>query len=418
MANDPPARKCPNCDETYPDAAEHCPYCGHEEIDVDPIDVVDAATWTPPDPPEAVLSMHAGDKTYGFARRGEVTLVAGAGFSGKTYLGLGWAKGCATGGTEAAGMQTTDGAALVLSFEGGAAQAVRRLNRLASPEAELPPDRLLVVAEPSPLIEQIDKSQPPLPTEAWDHIRSRLDSMKNPAIMMMDPITSTVNLTSRNEGGSVRHAMRELEELAREYDIAIVGIAHSTKHARYNATELLTPGEFASAASIVGSHEWYDTPRAAGMMLADPGTGTAIFICTKTQAGQAWWAIRLEPGPDSPIGWTGWTRTERLSPREYMEFASARQRPESKKAGAKETSDEHADAQFRATRDVLAPLPLEPAWTEDVIEAINDHLPPGVPAVSSRSSTFKSHLERCGWTKPTQGERPPGWTRKSCIIPA
>lgn len=273
---------------------------------------IDSEAWEPPPAPEPAASVTAGGRVFPAFRRGELSILTGSGGAGKSFLALGIAKTAAGGGGHHAGFDVADGPALVLSSEGGAAQAVRRLRRIEGHGA------VQVLASPRPVLIEEDgrlREGPMWPTLA------RAVREIRPALAVIDPALAFLDLESANAARPVRRALERLAALADSEGVAVLALHHTGKAFRYGARQLASERPEAVAAhALAGSREWTDTPRAA-LVMYGTGEGGAELLSVKSNAGETGWAVRLRKRLTthaSTRGETtvmhGWERVERLTP--------------------------------------------------------------------------------------------------------
>lgn len=269
---------------------------------------VRADQWDPGPPPEAVVTVRAGKPKTVFPvlRRGEVGILGGAGGTGKTWLALGIASATGKGGHHA-GFDVAEGGAIVWSAEGGAEGAARRLRSLPGG------GRFVFVARPpKPLL--ADYGEGVEPTPDGYALRDMADEVK-PALVVVDPILSALDIESANAARPVRAAVAWLTEIAEASGAAVLILHHSTKAGRYGAGGLqnMHPDEVAAHA-LSGSREFFDAPRSA-MFLYRRESGAEV-LGVKANAGRTGWAVQLradvERRADGTERFLRWERSARL----------------------------------------------------------------------------------------------------------
>lgn len=284
-----------------------------EAYSIDPMD------YDIPDPPDRIIEVRIKEgnnwRIFPAARRNEVTVIGGAGSSGKSFLTLGIAAAMGRGDEKHAHFSVSGKHTTVWSSEGGFETAIRRLHQLGLNGG------VNVVRRLRPLVEQ--EGDKIVPTK-W-YFKLLEDAKRNCSdLIIIDPGMAAFDI-AKDDGRAIRACLQLMERLAREASAAVVVVTHSTKHARYNARDLMkmSPDEIAATA-LRGSGEWYDTPRNALFVF---GRGKVsrnkIILSIKHNDSQSGWAVEVEPTvrkvfgqPDEFSGWSGY---ERFLPGELAE---------------------------------------------------------------------------------------------------
>lgn len=97
----------------------------------------------------------------------------------------------------------------------------------------------------------------------------------NAKLLIIDPITSTLNGGDNDKMADVRQVMDPLNAMAAELGVCVIGIAHFRK------------GAGASADLISGSHAWRDAARGVLLFARDEDADVTVMTLEKINSGQA-----------------------------------------------------------------------------------------------------------------------------------
>ena len=257
----------------------------------------DIRAWLKHEPPKRVedwfdapeiepVLRQAGAKD-GFAARGEVCVLAGAGGVGKSYLALGLA--CAADAARRAGeeygehcgVETRAGNAVILSYEDN---PKRIANRVLAMETE---GRPFLQPFPKALYEtRPDRShnQSPAWRPTWDGVRALA-----PTLVVID--TGPKALGGENKDSAPVIAFLDaVAAECRTIGCAALVLGHDTKAAR----DLTSAGNALGAGAIAGSSQWHDTPRAVlHLTKTGPGAKERLLECVKSGYGVDGWGALL-----------------------------------------------------------------------------------------------------------------------------
>lgn len=104
----------------------------------------------------------------------------------------------------------------------------------------------------------------------------------NAKLLIIDPITSTLNGGDNDKMADVRRVMDPLNQLAAELSVSIIGIAHFRK------------GGGSQSDLISGSHAWRDAARAVMLFARDEDSGETVMTLEKINSGEAGKSFRYQ----------------------------------------------------------------------------------------------------------------------------
>lgn len=158
----------------------------------------------------------------GWLALGKLTILAGAGGTGKTTLAIGLAAVLTSGGRWPDGEPCRERrSVLIWSSEDDAADTI--VPRLIASGADLSRVHIL-----QGRINGIGETEPFDPAKDVDLLAAELERIGDIGLMMIDPIVSAV-AGDMHRANDVRRALQGLVDLAEQYDCAVLGITHFSK---------------------------------------------------------------------------------------------------------------------------------------------------------------------------------------------
>ena len=158
----------------------------------------------------------------GWLALGKLTILAGAGVTGKTTLTIGLAAVLTSGGRWPDGEPCrTRRSVLIWSSEDDAADTI--VPRLIAADADLSRVHIL-----QGRINGLGEIQPFDPAKDIDLLAAELERIGDVGLIMIDPIVSAV-AGAMHRANDVRRALQGLGDLAEQYDCAVLGITHFSK---------------------------------------------------------------------------------------------------------------------------------------------------------------------------------------------
>lgn len=158
----------------------------------------------------------------GWLALGKLTILAGAGGTGKTTLSIGLAAVLTGGGRWPDGEPCrTRRSVLIWSSEDDAADTI--VPRLIAADADLSRVHIL-----QGRINGLGEIQPFDPAKDIDLLAAELERIGDVGMIMIDPIVSAV-AGDMHRANDVRRALQGLVDLAERYDCAVLGITHFAK---------------------------------------------------------------------------------------------------------------------------------------------------------------------------------------------
>jgi hypothetical protein len=190
---------------------------------------------------------------------GTLTIFTGQGAAGKSTLALDYVARITTG-TLPGRFYGTPRNVLIVQHEDDAEKVL--VPRLKAASADLDLVTTLSIGDADGIT-----SSPSL-TRDSDLIRQALDEL-DPALMVLDPLSSSIG-GDLNAVADVRRALNPLTQIAQEYDLTVIGIAHARKG---------TQGSLSDRTS--GSHAFRDVARSVLQFAVDKDTGERIVTVDK-----------------------------------------------------------------------------------------------------------------------------------------
>ncbi len=158
----------------------------------------------------------------GWIAHGKLTILAGAGGTGKTTLTLGLIATLTSGGRWPDGEFCEEKrSAIIWSSEDDPADTI--VPRLMAADADLSKVSIL-----QGRINGLGEIEPFDPAKDIDLLAAELDRIGDVGMIMIDPIVSAVS-GDMNQANQVRRALQGLVDLAERFDCAVLGITHFTK---------------------------------------------------------------------------------------------------------------------------------------------------------------------------------------------
>ncbi|MDE2943789.1 MAG: AAA family ATPase [Gemmatimonadota bacterium] len=290
------------------------------------------------EPPERVLWRDAleGDVGASVLAVGEVGILSGPGKSGKGTIAAALAAVGATGGGAVCGLRIGPRVPTLLSYEDPAYRVRERVWWHA--QGKDAPE-VAIVADPPPLFAVEGKHGDDFGgvtvTDTFRKLRGHI-AENGTDFLVLDPIADAVPVGHATVGVA-RGVMRHLRQLAREYRLAVLAVAHDTKSARNEARLGLEVG----AGAVAGSAAWSDAARSVLYLWRDPKrSGRFLLECLHANYGPDGWAGNLrETDP--------WRGLEAVPGRETL----AREKVAERRSGGKSKTDAERDAQIVALHE-------------------------------------------------------------------
>lgn len=158
----------------------------------------------------------------GWVARGKLTVLAGAGGSGKTTLAIGLIGTLTSGGRWPDGEIYTEPAnALIWSSEDDPADTL--VPRLMAAGANL--DRVHIIQG---RINELGEHEPFDPAGDFDLLRDAVDAIGGASLLLLDPVVNVVK-GDMHRANDVRRALQSVVDFAEAQGAAVVGISHFSK---------------------------------------------------------------------------------------------------------------------------------------------------------------------------------------------
>lgn len=158
----------------------------------------------------------------GWIALGKLTILAGAGGTGKTTLTLSLIATLTAGGRWPDGERCINKrSVLIWSSEDDPADTI--VPRLIAAGADLSKVHILQAR-----INNLGEMEPFDPASDAKLLRQKLEQLKDVGMIMLDPIVSAVS-GDMNRANDVRRALQGLVDLAEEFDCSVLGITHFSK---------------------------------------------------------------------------------------------------------------------------------------------------------------------------------------------
>ncbi|WP_313408905.1 AAA family ATPase [Stutzerimonas kunmingensis] len=158
----------------------------------------------------------------GWLALGKLTILAGAGGTGKTTLTIGLAATITSGGRWPDGERCTERRSVIIwSSEDDAADTI--VPRLIASGADLCKVYIL-----QGRVNGLGETQPFDPAKDIDLLAAEMDRIGDVGLIMIDPIVSAVS-GDMHRANDVRRALQGLVDLAEQHDCAVLGITHFSK---------------------------------------------------------------------------------------------------------------------------------------------------------------------------------------------
>lgn len=158
----------------------------------------------------------------GWIALGKLTILAGAGGTGKTTLSIGLIATLTSGGRWPDGAPCTEPrSAIIWSSEDDPADTI--IPRLIAAGADL--DKVHILQG---RINDLGETEPFDPAKDADLLAAELERLGDVGIIMIDPIVSAV-AGDMHRANDVRRALQVLVDLAERYDCSVLGITHFSK---------------------------------------------------------------------------------------------------------------------------------------------------------------------------------------------
>lgn len=158
----------------------------------------------------------------GWVAKGKLTVLAGAGGSGKTTLAIGLIGTLTSGGRWPDGELCTEPAnALIWSSEDDPADTL--VPRLIAAGADL--DRVHIIQG---RINELGEHEPFDPAGDFDLLRDAVEEIGGAALLLLDPVVNVVK-GDMHRANDVRRALQSVVDFAEAQGAAVVGISHFSK---------------------------------------------------------------------------------------------------------------------------------------------------------------------------------------------
>ncbi len=182
----------------------------------------------------------------GYLPAGMLTLLSGAGGTGKSTLAFGFAATITTGGIWPDGLRCTQsGNVLIWSSEDDVARTIKP--RLMAAGADI--NRIAVIESTT---DSAGRKQPFDPATDIDSLRAEVRRIGGVALLVIDPIVSAVS-GDMHKANDVRRSLQPIVDFAAEFNCAVLGITHFAKNTGgRNASERVIGSQaFAALARMV-----------------------------------------------------------------------------------------------------------------------------------------------------------------------
>lgn len=222
---------------------------------------------------------------------GKVAILSAPGGTGKSTLTLQVALAAVTvtagGYRTACGLRVRPGPVVLVSYEDSPIRMAARVRRM-DPDAD--PAQIRHWPDPGPLYVGFESGREEGPTPEWGPLWAAVRAMDPvPSIVVIDPVSATLDGVSMNEGGPVRTFMGALAREAKAARCGVLMVAHDTKAARDASKEGNDPG----AGAVAGSATWFDAARSALYLSGKGDNGRRELRCLKANYGRAGWTVSL-----------------------------------------------------------------------------------------------------------------------------
>ena len=225
---------------------------------------------------------------------GEIAVLAGAGGSGKSILGLALAAAAASRNRRdyapVCGLRVRGGGSVIFSYEDSPVRIAHRLKRASQGNTDLCSEMNLRVVDPTlPLFPMgADPERPREHARAtfWDALWTGVRNIQ-PSLVVVDTGPKAMGGVADYSPGPIIAFYQALEQEAQAAGFGVLIIAHDTKAARGS----IDPG----AGAIAGSHQWHDCARGALHLAPDPEDpdSSLLLQCVKSNHGPRGWGARL-----------------------------------------------------------------------------------------------------------------------------
>ena len=161
----------------------------------------------------------------------------------------------------------------------------------------------------------------PGPGGGWERLWDAVEKHE-PKLVVIDPASAAFTAAT-NDSGEVRSFMRALANQAKKYAVGILLVAHSTKAARYSASE----GSAMGAGVVAGSATWFDAARTV-LALRTLKSGKRLLECAKANHGlTGWGAILNAQGDEDGKPFTGFALEKMLNVAEVDNMLEQEKKP-------------------------------------------------------------------------------------------
>ncbi len=201
----------------------------------------------------------------GFLPAGLLTLLVGAGGTGKSTVAFGFAATVTTGGCWPDNTRcTAPGNVLIWSSEDDVASTIKPRLRAAGAD----------ITKIQTIEGEQDEQGYPLPFDPatqMDTLREAVRKRGGVSLLIIDPIVSAVN-GDMHKANDVRRSLNPIVEFAKEFGCAVIGISHFSKN---------TSGRNA-AERVIGSQAFGALARMVLVTAEEQDTGERVFTRAKT----------------------------------------------------------------------------------------------------------------------------------------
>jgi hypothetical protein len=229
----------------------------------------------------------------GFLPLGKLTILAGAGGTGKSTLAFGLAAVVTTGGRWPDGTRfSTTGNALIWSSEDDPADTIKpRMTAAGADEF-----RYGIIDGTR---DERGEQRPFDPAKDMDALREAIIGIGGVSILIIDPIVSAVS-GDMHKANDVRRSLQPIVDLAADFHCAVIGISHFAK-----ATAGKNPTE-----RVIGSQGFAALARMVLVTAKDEETNERVFTRAKSNNSRDGGGfkytieeIELETGPATRVVW-------------------------------------------------------------------------------------------------------------------
>lgn len=182
----------------------------------------------------------------GYLPIGKLTLLAGAGGTGKSTISFNLAATASNGGLWPDGTRCKEaGNVLIWSSEDDPADTIKP--RLMAVDANT--SRISMIAG---VMDESNEKRPFDPARDVDGLREVAKQMNGVTMLIIDPIVSAVT-GNMDKANDVRRGLQPLVDFATEHDCAVIGITHFAKnsHGKHTTDRVLGSQAFAAMARMV-----------------------------------------------------------------------------------------------------------------------------------------------------------------------